>query len=297
MKILVVGSKGFIGSHCFEYFSTRAEVWGCDVFTDYNEIDFFLVDSFGADYHTIFQSQRFDVCVNCSGAASVPDSLKAPLRDFELNVQNVVRLLESIRIYNPSCKFISLSSAAVYGNPDKLPIAETQRLNPISPYGFHKWQAEQICSEYAKFFNLRTCSLRIFSAFGPRLKKQLLWDVFKKTRDTSRLELFGTGEESRDYIFIDDIIRAIEVIIHKAPFKSDIFNVAGGEAISTKTIASLLVDSLGWRGDIVFTGNKRPGDPDEWKADLSKMEQLGFKPSIRLEEGIKMHAAWLRSLA
>jgi UDP-glucose 4-epimerase len=296
MKILVVGSKGFIGSHCFEYFSGKTDVWGCDVFTDYNETNFFLVDSFGADYHTVFQSQRFDVCVNCSGAASVPDSLKAPLRDFELNVQNVVRLLESIRIYNPACKFINLSSAAVYGNPDKLPIAESQRLNPISPYGFHKWQAEQICSEYAKFFDLRTCSLRIFSAFGPRLKKQLLWDIYKRTRDTDKLELFGTGDESRDYIFIDDIIRAIDVIIDRAPFTSDIYNLAGGEAISTREISQLLVKALNWKGDIKFTGNKRQGDPDQWKADLSKIVQLGFAPKVALEEGIKIHATWLKSL-
>src|SRR5882757_5578665 len=117
MNVLIVGSKGFIGSHVFEVLERKYHVWGCDIFTDYNERNFFLVQPSNLDFLTLFRRYQFDVCINCSGAASVPESLKNPGRDFELNVHNVFLLLEAIRECAPLCRFINLSSAAVYGNP------------------------------------------------------------------------------------------------------------------------------------------------------------------------------------
>src|SRR5580765_2711226 len=117
MKILVVGCKGFIGSHLFNNSKDNFDIWGCDVFTDYNETKFFLITTPSSDFKAIFENHKFDLCINASGAASVPDSLINPGRDFELNVHNVFLLLEAIRIHNPTCKFINISSAAVYGNP------------------------------------------------------------------------------------------------------------------------------------------------------------------------------------
>ena len=177
MKILVVGSKGFIGSHCVDYFSQNNEVWGCDVVLDYNIPNYISIDSVDSDFLEVFQSNKFDVCINCSGAANVPFSLEKPFNDFKLNALNVIKLLEAIRIHSPECKFITMSSAAVYGNPESLPIVENQKKEPVSPYGFHKVISELVCKEYSKFWNIKTCCLRVFSAYGPRLKKQLLWDL------------------------------------------------------------------------------------------------------------------------
>ena len=86
MKILIIGSKGFIGSHCLEFFQQQHQVWGCDIFTDYNEENFFLSNGINFDFATIFSGIHFDVCLNCSGAANVSDSLLHPARDYELNV-------------------------------------------------------------------------------------------------------------------------------------------------------------------------------------------------------------------
>jgi UDP-glucose 4-epimerase len=294
MKILIVGSKGFIGSHLYDHLVLTHDVFGCDVYTNYNEKNFFLIDSSNADYRSIFRND-FDICINCSGAASVPDSIKNPSRDYELNVHNVFLVLESIRVNNPQCKFINISSAAVYGNPKSFPVSEGHPTEPLSPYGFHKLQAEQLCKEYFQFFGIKTSSLRIFSAYGPGLKKQIFWDLHVKSKHSPVIELFGTGNETRDFIFIDDIVAAVEAIINNGSFNADIYNVGSGSPSRIQTIAQLLLKQLKWKGSIEFSGSKRQGDPDFWQADISKLSALGFHPEISIDEGIKKYAAWLLS--
>ena len=220
MKILIVGSKGFIGSHAVAYFKQAHEVWECDVVTDYANKNYFLIDATNAHFESIFKKHNFNACINCSGAASVPDSIANPQSDFEKNVGLVSKLLQAIKLYQPSCKFINLSSAAVYGNPEVLPVTVNQTLNPISPYGYHKKMAEELCELYYSQFKIPTASLRIFSAYGPGLQKQLFWDLYQKHTSKKPIVLYGTGQESRDFIFIDDVIQAIALVLEKASFKN-----------------------------------------------------------------------------
>jgi len=296
MKILIVGSKGFIGSHLFDYLSDQDnyEIWGCDVVTDYTAKNYFLIDSTNADFEEPFQQHEFDVCVNCSGAASVPDSLIHPLRDFYLNTVYVFQLLETIKKFSAKCKFLNISSAAVYGNPKVLPVTETAALQPLSPYGYHKSQAENICEEFYRFYHLKTCSLRIFSAYGNGLKKQLFWDIALKSVSTNHLILFGTGKESRDFIHIHDITRAIELLIEKADFNGSVYNVANGVEITIDMAARKLLDLLSWKGKLQFDGHERTGDPRNWRADISKIVALGYKQRIDIHSGLKSYSDWLR---
>ncbi|RIW11801.1 SDR family oxidoreductase, partial [Algoriphagus lacus] len=141
MKYLIIGSKGFIGKNLFEYFQNSHDiiVWGADIIFDLENLsNYFFLDSLNPDYNLLFNFETFDVCINCSGAANVGDSLINPLRDFQLNTLNVFKILDAIRTFQPTCKFINLSSAAVYGNPVILPISESALTLPLSPYGFHK---------------------------------------------------------------------------------------------------------------------------------------------------------------
>ena len=295
MKLLVVGSKGFIGSHCWLFFKQNGfETYGCDVVVDYNAENYFCINPTNADYQQIFSHHYFDCCINCSGAASVPDSFKEPARDFFLNTVNVARLLEAVRTYTPNCKFINLSSAAVYGNPSKIPVSEFSEQSPISPYGVHKLFAEKLCEEYYHFFNINTCSLRIFSAYGPGLKKQLFWDLFQKSKNKNTIELFGTGEESRDFIYVDDINRAIKLIIEKGTFTGNVINLASGIETSIKEAVNFFYKELGWKGEYEFLGEERKGDPLRWNADIGILRSLGFKPSFTLNEGLRNYIEWLK---
>ena len=294
MKILIVGSKGFIGSHCVDYFSQEHEVWGCDVVLDYNTPNYISIDSVDSDFLGIFEQHKYDVCVNCSGAANVPFSLEKPFTDFKLNTLNIFKLLEAIMKHAPKCKFITMSSAAVYGNPEFLPIKECQAIKPVSPYGYHKVMAEMICEEYSRFWNIQTCCLRIFSAYGPGLKKQLFWDLYNKIINDDSPTLWGTGRESRDFIYISDIVKIIELAIRNSSFNGEVVNVANGKQIKISEIAEIVRKVSGTEKTIRFNGAERKGDPINWEADISIINSWGYKPSVDLETGINHYLRWVK---
>jgi dTDP-glucose 4,6-dehydratase/UDP-glucose 4-epimerase len=294
-KILIAGSKGFIGQHLSEHLikDESYEVWGCDVINDYNAVNYFVIDASDSNFEHLFQAEIFDLCINCSGAASVPDSFQNPFRDYLLNTVNVFRLLESIRKYAPDCKFLNISSAAVYGNPEGLPISESHPVKPLSPYGWHKYQSELICREYFEFYGIQTCSVRIFSAYGVGLKKQLFWDWYQKAMLNQKVGLLGTGDESRDFIYIDDLVRAIICVIRNGTFKAEVINVANGEESFIRDAAEVFSRLLEGRFRYYFSNTVRVGDPLNWKADISRLNALGYKKQVEFEEGIKRYISWV----
>jgi UDP-glucose 4-epimerase len=296
MKVLIIGAKGFIGSHCVAYFSKKHQVWQCDVVNDYVTENYSVIDATNADYSDVFQTQKFDVCINCSGGASVPDSLINPQRDFMLNTTNVFKQLDALKKFNPSCKYLNLSSAAVYGNPKYLPINEDHPLCPISPYGFHKKMSENICKEFYEVHGIATCSLRIFSVYGQGLKKQLFWDLHKKSLKTDTVNLFGTGEESRDFIFITDLLHAIDLIIQKSSFNNEIINVASGEELKIKEVVSIFYEQYNAKQKFEFKKDVRKGDPINWKADITILKNLGFKLEYSIKDGLKNYIEWIKEL-
>jgi UDP-glucose 4-epimerase len=297
MKIIIIGSKGFIGQHLFDYYLKKSYiVYGADVVVDYvNTENYFLIDSTNSDFHDVFQSRTFDLCVNCSGAASVPASMENPLRDYLLNTVNVFKILQAIKACQPECKFINLSSAAVYGNPIHLPVKETSRLNPISPYGIHKLYSEQICKEFNDLWKIKTCSLRIFSVYGVGLRKQLYWDLFMKSIKDTSFNLHGTGKESRDYINVNDLVRAIELCSLNSHFDADIINVANGEEVMIFDTVKMFLELFDTEMPFSFSGSVRKGDPINWKADISRLNSFGYKPSVDLRTGLEEYLKWVRN--
>jgi len=291
MKIIIIGSKGFIGKELCRYYRERGqEVWGADVVVDYVNTDsYFLIDSSNSDFTSVFQEQEFDLCVNCSGAASVPDSINNPMRDYLLNTVNVFRMLDAIRKYQPSCSFMNLSSAAVYGNPERLPIGESDATHPLSPYGIHKLQAEQICREFFEFHQIRTCSLRIFSVYGNEQRKQLFWDLFQKASKGEPFSLYGTGMESRDYIHVHDLVHAIDQIANHSGFKADMINVANGKEVLIKDAVASFFGNFKEPVQYTFSGETRKGDPVNWKADISKLKSYGYKNSVDMSSGLEAY--------
>lgn len=299
MKILIIGAKGFIGTHVETYFrqKEKLEVWSCDVIVDYGKKNYFVIDATNADYHSIFQFIQFDICINCSGAASVPDSLKNPIRDFTLNVSNVYKLLDAIRQYQHNCKFINFSSAAVYGNPKILPIVESAELLPVSPYGIHKKMAEEVCQEFNTMFGLKTCSLRIFSAYGEGLKKQLFWDIYQKYLLSKHIELFGTGKETRDFIYIKDLLQGLQCVIDHGLFNGETINVSSGNETSIEEAARLFCAGIDKKIKMTFNNLEKLGDPLNWKADVSIINSFGFKPNYSIDEGLKNTSKWMKENA
>ena len=296
INILIVGSLGFIGSHAMQFFQLKEvyNCFGCDVLPGYGLKNYWQIEATNAYFKLIFAQQSFDFCINCSGAASVPDSLIYPERDFNLNVANVSRILEEIRLEQPQCKFIQLSSAAVYGNPQILPIKESTPPKPVSPYGQHKFMAELLIQEYVNFFGLKASILRLFSVYGPGLKKQLFWDWYQKALTTKQVEMWGTGNETRDFIFIDDVLNGLSCVCESANFIGEVYNLAGGKGITIKEAASYFSQYCDYKIEYFFNQKVRNGDPLYWQADISKIASLGFSPKTSLSDGLLNYLKWLQ---
>ncbi len=295
MKILILGSKGFIGEALFDYFKQKGKtVFGADIIS-ITQPNYFFVNASSPDYDDIFQQQTFDYCINASGAANVNFSVANPAWDYELNTHNVFRLLDAIRKFNPLCKFVQISSAAVYGNPQSLPVKESAVIAPLSPYGFHKWQSELLCQEFSTIYGISTSIVRIFSAYGPGLKKQLFWDLYQKSLLTNDIELFGTGNESRDFIYIQDIVQAIEKIMVQDSPDSMVTNIASGVETTIAQAVKMFFDIMQSNVKVHFAGNTREGDPLNWKADIALLKETSFIPAYNFAEGLTQYCTWLQN--
>ncbi len=295
MNILVIGSKGFIGSHCLDYFrQAEHNVSGCDVVVDYTDENYFLIDSTNADYKEVFEKNDFQVCINCSGAASVGDSIHNPRRDFELNTLNVFKMLDAIRQFRPDCRFIQLSSAAVYGNPSGLPVKEDSALRPVSPYGWHKYYSELVCHEFTSLYKCKLAILRPFSVYGAGLKKQLFWDVYHKLGKGEKFELFGTGNETRDFIHISDMLVVIDLVMQKGKFEGEVYNVANGEAVRICDIIRDFAALSGIGTGYSFNNHTKEGDPLYWQADISRISALGYNRKVSQSDGLNGYIQWVK---
>ena len=290
-KVLIIGCEGFIGHNCYEILSNNYIVWGCDIIESKKKY-FIKIESDDLNIGDI-SNRKYDYIINCSGAANVGDSFKNPKQDFLLNSMMVLNILESIKINSPLTKFINLSSAAVYGSPAFLPIIETAKLNPISPYGFHKLYSELLCEEYFKLFGIKTLSLRIFSAYGEGLRKQLFWDIYKKSLDKSEIVFSGTGNETRDFIYIKDLVSAIALTIENGDYQGSHINIANGEQIRINSAIEIMLAALNWRGNIKYNGESREGDPYFWCADIKKLTSLGYTREYDIISGLERYAKWL----
>lgn len=300
-SILITGVAGFIGRYVARYFSDQgwfvigvdnsppenAPVTNLSVYQRLQLPD--------ASLNSLILENLPEVCVHCAGRASVGLSITNPTADFYTNTALTFEILNALRLNAPKCRFIFLSSAAVYGNPESLPVSETQSLFPLSPYGFHKWQCEQLCLEFSKVYDLQTASVRIFSAYGPGLRRQVLWDICQKAVTQNAVKLQGTGNESRDFIHALDIAKALMLIAESAPMLGEAYNLASGREVMISELANIVLDALECKISPDFDGVIPYGTPMNWKADISKLATLGFTPSVPLEKAIKTFANWCRA--
>jgi UDP-glucose 4-epimerase len=295
-RILVIGSEGFLGNQIATYFSSA----GCEVLGIDNRgharssgYKYERVLNFSYSLENVTGNWQPEICVFAGGSANVQLSVTQPHLDFESNVTTVSRLLASLLKMNKNCRFIHISSAAVYGDPARLPVEENAELKPVSPYGWHKLQAEKLCSEYFQCFGLPTCSLRPFSVYGEGQKKLLFWDLAQKISSGEKIELYGTGDETRDFVHVSDFLRALELIIQKGEFKGDVYNIASGIQVTVKDAADLMNANFTKPATITFNGKTREGDPKYWQADIGKIRGLGFSPALSLKDGLKKYQKWL----
>lgn len=301
MRVLVTGDRGFIGKPIKDKFENEGnEVYGWDI-DGVTMKDKVIYRESLLEYNAVsnvISNISPDVIIHCAGGADVTFSVKYPHKDLESNYVITHNILFAIKEHNmTNVRVIFLSSAAVYGNPKSLPIDENYDINPLSPYALHKRSSEEICEFLVKHYDMDIKVLRVFSAYGPGLRKQIFWDMYQKTEQSYEIEMFGTGSESRDYIYIDDLIQAIYLVTMKAEKKDFLYNVANGKEVTIREVTELFLKQIGRPADAAkFIGKPREGEPINWCADIGKLRQLGYRQTVNLSEGIGRYVKWVENI-
>lgn len=219
---------------------------------------------------------------------SVPFSMVNPQEDSEINVIGTLSVLEAAR--KAGARVVFASSSAVYGNPQEKPTPETAEPNPIAFYGLTKLLGEHYCSFYHKTYGLETVMFRIFNVYGPNCQGVIYDFLNKLKKDPHKLEVLGTGRQSRDFVYVDDLVNALLRAAITPEASGHAFNVGTGSTTSVTDLANLIVKILGFEDvDIYFKGGKAwEGDMDITLADNSKAKKiLKWTPQVSIEEGLK----------
>lgn len=306
MKILITGSSGFLGTWLGKQAVKDGHVlYGIDLRTPLQPQlwkNFSTASMDTVDFDQLLEGCKIDAVFHLAGGASVSSSVNNPYGDFSSLLPGTARLALYLIKAQPQARLFLFSSAAVYGNPIVSPITENTPIEPISPYGIHKATAESLLSHYSRIYDLKVTFFRIFSVYGPELRKQLIWDVSQRAltavnNKDKKITLFGTGAESRDFIYIKDLCRAVlTVMLHPNHDKVEIFNIASGVESTIKEVAYCLIHHLKTDVDIKFDGFVRKGDPTNWLADITKLKNFGFKPEYTIDKGIEQVAAWAKAI-
>lgn len=283
MVSLVTGGHGFLGAYVHAALAERGQVASA------GRPD---VEIPSSTFDRLLESARPDLVVHCAGPASVATSLADPAADFDASVVVTFELLDRLRSLRPPPRVVFISSAAVYGNAPSLPIGENETPRPMSPYGHHKLAGEYLLREFSELFGVPSVSLRVFSAYGEGLRRQILWDVCVQALADGEVRLQGSGTETRDFVHAADVGAAVRAVVDHARFEAEAYNVASGVETRISELAALVVDALGVDAEISFSGAGRPGDPARWRADLRQIAALGFRPAISLDDGVRAYAGW-----
>jgi len=311
MNVLVTGAAGFIGSHLSRRLLREgAHVIGVDSFADFyprwikernlapfrshREFEFLDHDLLELDLEGVLG--RVEVVYHLAAQAGVRSSWG---RNFSVyvkdNIQATQRLLEAAK-EKPLHRLVYASSSSVYGLTPTLPMSETSLLYPLSPYGVTKLAAEQLCFLYWKNYGVPTVSLRFFTVYGPGQRPDMAFHRFFQAIAEGRpVSIFGDGEQTRDFTYVDDIIEAA-LAASRLGRPGEVYNVGGGHRERLNDLFPVLEETCRRKVNVVRE-EKQKGDVIHTLADIQKARrELGYKPQTGLKEGLREEWEWIKNL-
>lgn len=311
MSVLVTGAAGFIGSSLADALTKRGDdVVGLDCFTDYYGRDIkeanlaplrtrsnfrFVEDTI----QSVPLDALLDGVTHIYHLAAQAGVRKSWGQDFltytSHNVDATQRLLEAVKT-RPITRFVYASSSSVYGDDVPIPMREDVRVQPLSPYGVTKLAAEHLCLLYTANYGVPTVSLRFFTVYGPKQRPDMGFHRFMRAALTGApITLYGDGEQTRDFTFIDDIVAALMAAGDRGPAGS-VYNIGGGSRVSINEVLARIEEIAGHPLDIRREAAQM-GDMRDTFADTSRARaDLGFAPRTSLADGLRAEYEWLKSL-
>lgn len=305
MEILITGGAGFIGSHILAQLQGRRDM-DVVVFDNLSSgskehvpagmelvegdvCDEAAVDALFADHH-------FDAVIHLAAQTMVPTSVEQPVLDCRINLEGVLHVLEACRIHGTGHILFS-SSAAVYGDNLHIPLKETERLVPTSPYGITKMTTEHYLRVYHELYGMDATVFRFANVYGERQGEKGEGGVVsifcKLLSQRQGITVFGDGNQTRDFVYAGDIAQAI---IRALPLKGcHTMNVSTGQETSINDLIRSFEKAVGYTVPVQYTA---PRTGDILRSVLSNealKRDLGFVPEMDLEEGIRRTYNWYRS--
>ena len=298
LEIAVTGGAGFIGSHlCKTLVEKGAKVTVFDNLSsgkldnikDLMKLGLKFVQGDVRDTEKIEQvTKNSSIIFHLAAQSSVPFSMENPKEDCEINVVGTISVLEAAR--KNRARVVFASSSAVYGNPHMKPTPETYPPNPIAFYGLTKLLGEKYCQFYKDNFGLEVVMLRIFNVYGPNCHGAIYDFLNKLRKNPDKLEVLGTGGQSRDFIYVSDMVDFLIKAATSPTAAGEIFNVGTGMTTTVSELAKIIIKLLGLKNvDIYFKGGQAwKGDMDVTLADNNKaVNVLKWKPKVSLRRGLK----------
>ncbi|WP_259517209.1 NAD-dependent epimerase/dehydratase family protein [Halanaeroarchaeum sp. HSR-CO] len=289
--VLVTGGAGFIGSHIADALVDRAEVRVLDDLStgkaDYVPETAELIVGDVCETTTLVEAMSgVDVVFHEAAVVSVDDSIARPLETDSINVDGTLQVLEAAR--REGARVVFASSAAVYGHPDSIPVPESDRTAPESPYGVSKLAADQYVRLFADLYDVPTVALRYFNVYGPRQSGEYAGVVtafVEQARSGGPITVHGDGKQTRDFVHVDDVVRA-NLRAATTDEVGEAFNVGTGSSVTIRELGEKVRSLVDPDVDIVHTA-PRDGDIDESRADTEKSRsRLGFDSKVELSEGL-----------
>ncbi len=307
-KVLITGGAGFIGSSLANRLSKQYEVVVIDDLSmgkktnleSSENITFIEGDVTDAGLmEDVLKETNFELIFHLAAIASVADSVERPLETHRVNFDSVLLLLELIRKYQKDLKrLVFSSSAAVYGDEPTLPKQEESVIRPLTPYAVDKFAAEQYVLDYCHLYNVPTSAVRFFNVYGPNQNPNspysgvisILVDRYKKLLDgeESSFTLFGDGSQSRDFVYIEDVLQGLMLAAEKEEALGKQFNIGTGNGTTLLELIQAIDQIL----DVELPIDKQPeraGDIRDSLADISKIQSLGYTPHFDILSGMKSY--------
>lgn len=314
-NVLITGGLGFIGSnlaHVLDASGARVTIvdslvpeYGGNLFNiralkgkvHLNICD--VRDPYALTY--LLKDQHY--LFNLAGQTSHIDSMIDPQTDLQINLVAQLSLLETCRKFNPDIKIVFASTRQIYGQPDYLPVDEKHPVRPVDVNGINKLAGEQYHMLYNNVHGLRACALRLTNTYGPRMRikdsRQTFLGIWVRLiLERKRFEIFGDGQQLRDFNYIDDCIDALLLAGSTNASNGKVYNLGSNEVISLQKLANLLVAAKteGEYDLIEFPKERKVIDIGDYYGDFSLIQkELGWSPKIGMAEGLNRTLEYYRT--